>query len=69
MQVEGEPVRGESAGDHVRRAVHALAQAVDEPFRKTVVAIGAGALHLREVTIAPVGTKRGYGRIPTVESA
>ena len=69
MQVEGEPVRGESAGEHVRRAVHALAQAVDEPFRKTVVAIGAGALHLREVTIAPVGTKRGYGRIPTVESA
>ena len=63
-QVEGKPVRGESADDHVRRAVHALAQAVDEPFRKSVVVIGAGGLHVRVVAIRPEPLEARAGALP-----
>ena len=61
--------RAEYADDHDHSAVHFLAQAVDEPFRKPVAMGSTGGQHQRDATIPPSGTTRDYGRIPTVESA
>ena len=39
------------------------------PSAKSVVVKGAGELHERDVTIAPIRVKQDYGSIPTAESA